>query len=119
MKNWDQHVDSYISYCGTRGLATQTIEHRESELARFKIWIRKKDKNLKVEDVNLEILLEYIKSRTTFLSKSSSLGVICTLRSIGVFSLKMRCGCKILFAGLLDQKLITPEKFQKIIIDQI
>lgn len=85
MKNWENLVDQYSSICRTRGLRESTIKHRESELIRFKVWLRKKNKNQKVEDIDLDLIHQYIKARTSFLSKSASLGVYSVLRGMGDF----------------------------------
>ena len=64
MKNWDNLVDRYIEVCRTRGLAESTIKVRESELTRFRIWVRKKDKSRRVEDIDLDLIHHYIKPKS-------------------------------------------------------
>lgn len=85
MKNWEVLVDRYTKNCRTRGLSEATIRHRESELFRFKLWARKKHRNLKVEDIELDHIHQYIKHRTPFLSKSSTFSVYSILRCMGDF----------------------------------
>lgn len=83
MRRWDNLVDGFLKEYSARDVSENSIRSRERELARFKLWLKRKKTNLKIEDISLEILHEYIKSRTTFLSKASTSGVIGSLRCMG------------------------------------
>lgn len=83
MKDWDRLVDELIQNQKARGLVAATIAHREREIIRFGTWLRRKKKISKYEDIKIETIHEYIKSRGTFLSKSSVCGLIGPIRLFG------------------------------------
>ena len=83
MRRWEKLVEEFIAEYAIRGISQTTLQGRERELLKFGYWLRKRKPQPKIEDVSLELIHEYIKSRTTFISKSSTCGVIGTLRLIG------------------------------------
>jgi site-specific recombinase XerD len=85
MKRWDELAHKFISDCRTSGLSRDTLLSRESEILRFGRWLAKQQPRPRVEDVDHELILKYLKSRTTFLAKSSVSGVISHNRMFGDF----------------------------------
>ena len=87
MRSWDSLIEKYLRACQARGLMESTIAGRERELHRFRIWLSKRRPRPRVEDVDGEMLTAYIRSRTTFHSKSSVGSVVSILRGFGEFLL--------------------------------
>lgn len=85
MRKWDELVTSFTEECRIRGVGEATLLTRESELMRWGKWLKKKHKNIKIEDISQDSITDYIKSRTTFLSKSSTCGVMSSMRNFGEF----------------------------------
>lgn len=83
MRRWDNLVDGFLKEYAARDISLNQVRNRERELAKFGIWLKRKKPTPKIEDIDLDLIHEYIKSRTTFLSKASTCGVIGALRSIG------------------------------------
>ena len=83
MRRWDNLVDAFLKEYAVRDLSQNQIRNRERELARFGIWLKRKKPTPKIEEISLDLIHEYIKSRTTFLSKASSCAVIGALRVMG------------------------------------
>ena len=85
MRRWDGLVDSYVKECEARGLAEATIEHRLRELERFGIWVKRRRPRPRLEDVDADLVVRYIRGRTAFHSRSTVCGVVTNLRGMGEF----------------------------------
>lgn len=83
MRNWDQLVENYMRVCEIRGLSESVIVGRRRELDRWGIWLKSRKPKPKVEEIDSELILDYIKSRTVFHSKSSVCGVMSHMRNMG------------------------------------
>jgi site-specific recombinase XerD len=85
MRNWDQLVDNYMRVCEIRGLSESVILGRRRELERWGIWLKNRKPKPKVEEIDSNLILEYIKTRTVFHSKASVCGVMSHIRNMGEF----------------------------------
>jgi integrase/recombinase XerC len=83
VKKWDSLVERLSDLDRARGIRESTIKHKEKELYKWGIWLKQRKPKPKLEEINLEIIHDYIKSRTTFISKSSTCGVIGNMRALG------------------------------------
>ena len=83
MKKWDSLVEQLSELDRARGLSEKTIKVKEGELYRWGIWLKQRRPKVKLEEINLELIHAYIKSRTAFSSKSSTCGIIGNVRSLG------------------------------------
>lgn len=83
MRRWDNLVDGFLKEYAVRDISINQVRNRERELAKFGIWLKRRKPTPKIEDIDLDLIHEYIKSRTTFLSKASSCAIIGALRSMG------------------------------------
>lgn len=79
MRRWDKLCEEFIAEYAIRGIAQSTIKNREREFYKFGYRLKKIKPQPKLEEITIEILHEYIKSRTTFISKSSTCAVIGSL----------------------------------------
>ena len=85
MRNWDHIIDNYIRVCETRGLTESVILGRRRELERFGTWLKRRKPKPAVEEISSELILDYIKGRTAFHSKSSVCGVMSHIRCLGEY----------------------------------
>lgn len=85
MKRWDGIVDEYSRVCELRGLSAATILSRRRELEKWGAWCKRKRPRPILEEIDSELILEYIKSRTHFHSKATVAGVMSQLRNVGEF----------------------------------
>lgn len=83
MRRWDKLVEEFLAEYSVRGVSEAQIRNRESELHKFGRWLKRKKPQPKIEEISLELIHEYLKSRTTFLAKATSWAVIGSLRIMG------------------------------------
>lgn len=83
MSRWENLVDGFLKEYAARDVSESQVRNRERELIKFGIWLKRKKPSPKIEDISLELIHEYIKSRTTFLAKASVWAVIGSLRVMG------------------------------------
>jgi integrase/recombinase XerD len=85
MKRWDGLVNRYVALQEVRGLAKATIEQRERELVRFGAWLKSRRPRPLLEDVDADLVVRYVSSRSAFHSRSTVASVVSNLRSMGEF----------------------------------
>ena len=85
MKRWESITDGFIRECEARGLGASTIYHRQAELAKFGIWLRKRRPRPALESIDADLLVVYLKARCAFLSKASLASIISDLRCFGEY----------------------------------
>ena len=85
MKSWDGLVESYASQLRARGLAETTIDARERELVRFGVWLKSRRPRRQVEDVDADLIVRYVQSRSAFHSRSCVASVVSSLRCMGEY----------------------------------
>lgn len=85
MRRWDGLVDRYVAVCQARGLAQGTLDKRAGELVRFGTWLKRRRPRPRLEDIDSELLVKYIGSRTAFRSRATVAGVVSELRGMGEF----------------------------------
>jgi len=83
MRRWDGLVDSYIKECEARGLAETTIYTRTRELERFGSWVKRRKPRPRIEQIDSELIIRYVRSRTVCRSKSVVWSVLTELRGMG------------------------------------
>jgi site-specific recombinase XerD len=87
MKRWDGVVDSYLRLSESRGLSEGTLEKLRGELDRCGCWLKRRRPRPNLEEVDGQLLIKYIRSRTPFHAKSSVAGVVSVLRGFGDYLL--------------------------------
>ena len=85
MRNWDQLIDNYIRYCEARGLSESVLWGRRRELERWGAWLKRQRPKIQIESVTAEVIIAYIKSRTSFHAKASVCAVMSHLRNMGEY----------------------------------
>jgi integrase/recombinase XerD len=85
MRRWDGLVERYTALQQTRGLSEDTIKARARELSRFGAWLKGRKPKPSLEDVDADLVVRYVSSRTAFHSRSTVSSVVSTLRSMGEF----------------------------------
>lgn len=85
MRRWQNLSDGYISECQTRGLATSTVEGRRRELERWGSWMRCRRPRPKLEEVDADLLIRYVRSRSAFHGRYTVAGIMSTMRCMGEY----------------------------------
>jgi site-specific recombinase XerD len=71
MKQWDSLVESYLARGEARGLSQETLRARRSELDRVGCWLKRRRPKPKLEEVDGQLLIKYLKGRANFRSKAT------------------------------------------------
>lgn len=90
MGQMETMTDGYARYCEGRGIAASTLEGRIREIDRFGLWIRRRKVRIGLPEVRSEHIVDYLRSRTRFRSKSTVSGVMSHLRCFGEYLLQER-----------------------------
>lgn len=88
MRRWDSMVDGYIKQCEFRGLSEATISGLRDELDRWGCWMKRQRPKPNLEEVDGQMLIEYIRRRTRFRAKSTVSGVTSKMRCMGEYLLQ-------------------------------
>lgn len=85
MKRWDGLVDGYARVCEVRGLASETVRGALDELDRLGCWLKRRRPKPVLEEVDGQLLIGYVRSRTAFHAKSTVVSVASKLRCFGEY----------------------------------
>lgn len=85
MKSWDGLVDDYLRVCEARGLSNVFLENTRRELERWGCWLKRRRPRPRVEEIDGQMLIAYLRSRTRFRSKATVAGVSSKLRCMGEY----------------------------------
>jgi hypothetical protein len=83
MRRWDGLVDRYLDEYEVRGRAAGTIDGLRRELDRCGTWF--KNRRPRLDEVDSDLLIGYLQSRTAFRAKTTLSGVMSKLRGLGEF----------------------------------
>ena len=80
MKQYDALVEAYSKRCEIRNISAATIYTRRREIEKFGLWVKRKRPRPRLEDINAEIILDYLRAVGTFKAKSTVYGKFTNLR---------------------------------------
>jgi hypothetical protein len=85
MRRWDGLVEGYVRECENRGLAASTMVMRRSALARAGTWLKLRRPKVNLEQLEAGMLIEYLRTRSAFRSKSVVSSTVSILRGMGEY----------------------------------
>ncbi len=85
MRRWDALANEYMAMSTARGLAEPTLDAWRRDLDKVGIWLKRRKPKPRIEDINGDLIIRYIRCRTAFRSKSTVCSVISRLRGFGDF----------------------------------
>lgn len=85
MKRWDSLVEGYMGVCEARGLTAESLGSIRDELDRLGCWMKRRRPKPRLEEVGHELLIEYIRRRTPFRSKSTVSSIASKVRCMGEY----------------------------------
>jgi len=85
MRRWDNLVDLYIKELSIRGKSIAYIKNVQRELERWGAWTKRKRPKPKLEALDSEFIIGYIRSRTPFKAKVTIYAIISKMRGMGDF----------------------------------
>jgi site-specific recombinase XerD len=85
MRRWDTLADAYIEEYRARGINPATTACVQRELERLGGWMKRRRPRPQLEDIGSDLLIRYIRDRTTFKSKSTIYSIMSRMRGFGDF----------------------------------
>lgn len=85
MYRWDGLVERYTKECEARGLVEETVAQRMRELGRFGLWLKARRPKPKLERVDSDLVVRFIRDRSVFHARATVSGVVTGLRGMGEF----------------------------------
>jgi site-specific recombinase XerD len=85
MKRWDGLVDEYLKICEARGLGQEYREGLRHELDRWGCWLKRRKPRPRLEEIDGQTIIAYLRARTRFRSKATVAGVASKLRCMGEY----------------------------------
>lgn len=83
MRRWDGLVEQYVAACRARGLAESSVANIRRELERFGAWLKRRHPRPRLEQVDAELIVAYLRWRMVFKSKGTLSGRMSVLRGMG------------------------------------
>ena len=85
MKQWDSEVEGYLAAAEARCLSQESLRSIRDELDRCGRWLRRRRPRPRLEEVDGQLLIQYLRSRTHFRAKATVVGVASRLRCFGEY----------------------------------
>lgn len=85
MRRWDHIVDSYMQEYSGRGITSATVNYVRQELDKWGLWMKHRRPRPQLEQINSDLLLHYIESRSAFRSKFTVSRIVSIMRCMGEF----------------------------------
>jgi len=85
MQRWDRLLEQFMEREGARGLSVEYLQNLRRECERTGCWLKNRRPRPTLEQVDAELLIKYVRSRTTFRSKATLSGILSKLRGWGEF----------------------------------
>ena len=83
MRRWDGLVDRYLEDYAGRGWCPERVQAVRRELGQWGLWLKARRPRVRLEAVDAELIVRYVRERTAFRAKSTVNGVMCILRGYG------------------------------------
>lgn len=83
MRRWDGLMDRYLEEYAGRGISSERVEAVRREVGRFGLWLKSRRPRPRLEEVDAELIVRYVRERTSFRAKATVSGVMSVLRCTG------------------------------------
>ena len=83
MRRWDRLLDAYMEEYRARGVSQPTIAYTEARLSRWGRWLKGRRPRVAIEQIDVEVLTQYIAKCTSFRSKATVSGILSSMRGFG------------------------------------
>lgn len=85
MRRWDSLLDRYVDEKSAAGRSVDYVAGLRRELERCGAWLRRRRPRPRLEEVGSDLLIQYLRGRSAFHSKSTLSGIMSKLRGWGEF----------------------------------
>jgi integrase/recombinase XerC len=83
MRRWDRLLDGYLERYSARGLSEGSVVRTTHVLTDWGQWMKRRRPRPILEQVDADLLVRYIESRSSFRAKSTVYGTLSTMRGMG------------------------------------
>ena len=83
MRGWDQLLDGYLAEYQARGVCDASVLRATGVLERWGRWMRTRRPRPRLEQVDAELIVRFIQTRSTFRAKATVSGTLSTMRGMG------------------------------------
>ena len=83
MRRWDRLLDAYLSEYEGRGRCADRNKQVRRELVRWGEWLKTRRPRPKLEEVDAELIVKYLRERGNFKAKATLSGTMSVLRGMG------------------------------------
>jgi site-specific recombinase XerD len=85
MKQWESAVEGYVAAGEARGLSQESVRSSRVELDRCGCWLKRRRPKPRLEEIDGQLLIQYLRSRTRFRAKSTVSSIASKLRCFGEY----------------------------------
>lgn len=85
MRRWDSLLDGYLAEYAARGRAEGTVARAAQVLDKWGTWMKRCRPRPKLEQIDADLLVSYLQSRTSFRAKSTVYGTLSVMRGMGEY----------------------------------
>ena len=85
MRRWDSLLDGYLAEYAARGRATGTVVQVTRTLEQWGAWMKRRRPRVKLEQVDADLIVRFIASRSAFRAKSTVYHTLSTMRGMGEY----------------------------------
>jgi site-specific recombinase XerD len=85
MRRWDGLVERYLEGYAARGVSGERVKGVRRELDRWGSWLKGRRPRPRLESVDADLVIRYVRERTTFRAKGTVSGQLSVLRGMGEF----------------------------------
>jgi len=85
MRRWLEVTSGYVAACQARGVGEEQRKATRRELERLGNWLLATRSTLTLEEIDTELLVSYLRSRSVFKAKTTVSGIVSKLRCFGVW----------------------------------
>ena len=123
MRRWDAIVERYLEEYRVAGRSPERVEHVQRELGRFGLWIKRRRPRPRLEQVDSDLIVAYVRERTMFRAKSTVSGVMSILRCLGTWLVRegywVSNPLKWLRGPKLDPRGLAPRRIDRQAMDRL
>ncbi len=91
MRRWLEVTTGYMAACQARRMGEERRKATRLELERLGMWLLSTRSNLTMEEIDTDLLVNYIRGRTVFRSKATVSDVVSKLRCWGAWLVQEGC----------------------------
>ena len=117
MRRWDGLLEGYVKECEVRGLAACTVTMRRRELERCGAWLKHHRPKVNLEDMDSDLLVQYLRQRSTFRSRATVCSAVSIVRGMGEHLVKegvwIRNPLRWIKGPKMDPRMNLPRRINK------